>query len=429
MDAMVILVLIVMLMAAVGVIWGIVALVRRQQYISSLRQRGWTFVNSPTPDVVAGLGNPPFGIGFRRRPDDQITGRTGSGRPFQVIDYRSEHWAGWVGMVTLSRRLPELWITGGRTSPRFGVAATAVPVPAQLGAGWLVGTLDPAYAAEVLNPQLCAQLHAMAAGQPGLNLSIDGDQLVVLDPPHAEVELLGPWLEQLAALAAVIDAMPLDPWTQPAQPLRMTFYHHPEWYWIGRDDSLLRTTPVTRTGRAHITRNVVRGRDGDGPPFVAFVHDWKTSRTEHYTDSQGRSQSRTVTENHSEVVLGFQLPVRMPWLQVKRRGFGQGISFESAAFNERFAVTAQNDKFAYDVIHPRQMEYLMADPPAPFRIVDDWAWFSVDVHSQPVIAHCSLFLRGFLSRIPRFVWQNVGLADTPYPVHAPSLTGSRPVDQ
>ncbi|WP_405067149.1 hypothetical protein OG558_36775 [Kribbella sp. NBC_01510] len=411
--------LIVVLLVAAGVVWGIVALVRRQQYIRSVRDRGWTFVNSPTFDAVGRLGNPPFGIGFRRRPDDQITGLTSGGRPFQVIEYSSEHWSGWVGMVGLSRRLPELWITGGETQPRYGVLATGVPSPAQLGPGWQIGALDPAFAAAALTPQLCAQLSAMAAGQPGVNLSVDGDQLVVLDPPRKDIDRLGPWLEQLAAAAAAIDAAPLDGWIQPERPPRLTFYQHPDWYWIDVDDSLLQFAPVTRSGHDHRTSDVVRGRDGDGPPFVAFTHHWKATRTESYTDSEGRSQTRTVVENHSEPVLGFQLPARMPWIQVARRGFGRGISFESEAFNDQFAVTAQDTKFAYDVIHPRQMEYLMANPPASFRIADDWAWFSPGVHSQPAIAHSSLFLHGFLARIPRFVWRNLGLPDAPYAAPIP----------
>jgi len=408
-------VLILVLLVVAGVVWGIVALVRRQQYISSLRERGWTFVNSPTFEAVARLGNPPFGIGFRRTPDDQITGVTSLGRPFQVIEYTSEHWSGWVGMVTLSRRLPELWITGGDTQPRFGVEAHVVPSPA----GWQIGALDPAFAAEAVTPQLCEQLNAMAAGQPGVNVSIDGDQLVVLDPPRKDVELLGPWLERLGAVAAAIDATELDRWSQQEQAPRLTFYHHPDWYWIGVDDSLLHFTPVSRSGHAHRTSDVVRGRDGDGPPFVAFTHHWQTTRTETYTDSEGRTQSRTVTENHSEPILGFELPIRMPRIEVARRGFGRGISFESEAFNDQFAVTAQDTKFAYDVIHPRQMEYLMANPPASFRIADDWAWFSPGVHSQPAIAHSSLFLHGFLARIPRFVWRNLGLPDAPYAAPVP----------
>ena len=408
-------VLVIVVLAVAGIVVGIVALVRRQQYIKSLRERGWTFVNSPTFDAIARLGNPPFGLGFRRSPDDQIIGHTSLGRAFQVIEYKSEHWSGWVGMVTLSRRLPELWVTGGETRPRFGVEATVVPAPAELGAGWQIGALDPAFAAAALTPQVCERLSALAAGQPGVNLSIDGDQLVVLDPPRKDAELLAPWLELLATVGTAFDAAPLDSWIQLEQPPRMTFYHHPDWYWVGVDDSLLQGTPVTQSGHSHSTSEVIRGRDGDGPPFVAFTHHWKTTRTETYTDSEGRTQTRTVTENHSEPILGFQLPARLPWLQVGRRGFGRGISFESEAFNDQFAVSARDTKFAYDVIHPRQMEYLMANPPASFQLVDDWAWFSAGVHNQPTIAHCSVFLRGFLARIPRFVWRNVGLADSPYP--------------
>ena len=76
----------------------------------------------------------------------------------------------------------------------------------------------------------------------------------------------------------------------------------------------------------------------------------------------------------------------MPRLQVGRKTSlgvfsSRGISFESQAFNEKFAVHAQDTKFAYDVVHPRQMEYLMASRPVSFRIAEDWAWFSPGEHS------------------------------------------------
>ncbi|MEV8371790.1 hypothetical protein AB0P21_03585 [Kribbella sp. NPDC056861] len=416
---------IVVVVVAVAVAIGVALIVRRDRYIRSLRERGWIFNGSPTFETVARLSNPPFGVGFRRDPDDQITGRTSSGRAFQVIEYTAENWSGWVGMVTLSRRLPELWIMGGQTRPRYGVAATRMPSPPQLGDAWQIGALDPAYAAEALSSQVCGQLAAMAASQPGLNISIDGDQLVVLDPPRKDPDLLAPWLEQLASLAEAIDATPLDHWIQPEPPPRLTFYHHPDWHWIGEDDSLLHTTPATRSGHGHTTSNVIRGRDGDGPPFVAFTHEWKTTRTETYTDSEGRSQTRTVTDHHTEHILGFQLPTRMPPLKVGRRGIGRGISFESGAFNEQFAVHAQDTKYAYDVIHPRQMEYLMANPPATFEFVDGWAWFETGVHSQDVIGHSSQFLRGFLARVPRFVWRNLGLEESPYPPIEPAPTPVR----
>ncbi|HWD84009.1 MAG TPA: DUF3137 domain-containing protein [Kribbella sp.] len=415
MSFLVVLLVIAIVLVVGGITWGIVALVRRQAYISSIRQRGWTFVNSPAWESIARLGNPPFGLGFERSPDDQITGTTSAGRPFQVIEYKSSYWSGWVGMVTLSRRLPELWITGGDTKPRYGVLAHALAAPPQLGPGWQVGALDPAYAQEVLTSGLCQQLTALASAQPGVNLSIDGDQLVALDPPRKDLDRLGPWLEQLGAIGSAIDASPLDRWIQPEPAQRLTFYHHPDWYWVGVDDSLLQFTPINRGGSHHRTEDVVRGRDGDGPPFVAFKHNWQTTRTESYTDANGNTQTRTVTEHHVEPILGFQLPIRMPPLTVGRKGLGKGIEFESAAFNKQFAVYAQDAKYAYDVIHPRQMEYLMAAQGLPFQIEGDWVWFSPGEHSQPSIAHCSAYLRGFLGRVPRFVWRNLGLPDTPYP--------------
>ncbi len=403
----------VLAVLAIGI--GLFAIVRRQRYVRSLRDRGWAFNGSPSFDAVARLQNPPFGLGFDRSPDDQISGLTTSGKAFQVIEYGAENWKGWVGMVSLSRRLPELWIMAGQARPRYGVAAAKVAVPAQLGSGWQIGALDSAYAAEVLTPRLCERLQAMAATHPDLNLGIDGDQLVVLDPPRKDAEVLAPWLDQLATVAEAIDAAPLDGWIQPEQQPRLSFYHHPDWQWVGEDESLLETTPAKQGGYDHSTKDVIRGRDGDGPPFVAFVHEWKTMRTERYTDSEGRSQTREVVESHTETILGFQLPTRMPALKVGLRGIGRGISFESGAFNDQFAVHADDTKYAYDVIHPRQMEYLMANPPATFELVDDWAWFEVDVHSQEVIGHSSHFLRGFLARIPRFVWRNLGLQESPYP--------------
>jgi hypothetical protein len=423
-DGLTVVVAILALLVAAGIVWGVVALVRRQRFIKSVRERGWTFVNSPDFGAVARLGNPPFGIGFRRDPDDQVTGHTASGRPFQVIEYSSGHWKGWIGMVTLSRRLPELWVTGGTAQPRYGVEATMMPPPPALGPAWQIGALDPAYAAEVLTPQVCNQLNGLAAGMPGLSLGIDSDQLTVLDPPRKDVEQLGPWLERLAAVADAIDATPLDRWTQPEQPARFSFYHHPDWHWIDVDDSLLEVTPVNRSGHSHHTSDVIRGRDGDGPPFVAFTHHWKTTRTETSTDSEGRTTTRTVTENHSEAVLGFQLPVRMPELTVAGRGLGRGISFESEAFNDQFKVTSPSTKFAYDVIHPRQMEYLMATSPLPFRIVDDWVWFAPGEHSEAAIAHSSRFIRHFLAGIPRFVWRDLGMSDAPYPRLDPVAPGS-----
>ena len=79
--------LIMIVLLASGTAVGVTLFVRRQRYVKSLRDRGWTFVGSPAFESVARLSNPPFGMGFTRSPDDQIVGLTSTGRPFQVIEY------------------------------------------------------------------------------------------------------------------------------------------------------------------------------------------------------------------------------------------------------------------------------------------------------------------------------------------------------
>jgi hypothetical protein len=56
---------------------------------------------------------------------------------------------------------------------------------------------------------------------------------------------------------------------------------------------------------------VIRGSN-DGLAIEAFIHRWKTQRTETYTDSDGRSQTRTVTENHSEILTAIRTPFSFP---------------------------------------------------------------------------------------------------------------------
>ncbi|MCZ6810529.1 MAG: hypothetical protein O7D97_00875, partial [Planctomycetota bacterium] len=63
----------------------------------------------------------------------------------------------------------------------------------------------------------------------------------------------------------------------------------------------------------------------------------------------------------------------MPDLLIRREGmfdklagaFGfDDIDFESAEFSKRFYVKSPDKRFAYDVIHPRMMEFLLGgDPP------------------------------------------------------------------
>jgi hypothetical protein len=151
---------------------------------------------------------------------------------------------------------------------------------------------------------------------------------------------------------------------------------------------------------------VIRGSN-DGLPIEAFIHSWKTQRTETFTDSEGRTQTRTVTENHSENLIAIMMPFSFPVISVDGGGGGKKVRFESEDFNDRFTVRTDNPKVASDVIHPRTMEFLMAMQPPGFRIEDNVMRFSVDKHDTQLVGFCADFAHEFLSRIPSFVWKDL----------------------
>lgn len=89
------------------------------------------------------------------------------------------------------------------------------------------------------------------------------------------------------------------------------------------------------------------------------------------TTSTGKS-TQTHTYRFSYLILHLPF-ANVPDLLIRREGmfdklagvFGfDDIDFESAQFSKRFHVKSPDKKFAYDVIHPRMMEYLLgSDPP------------------------------------------------------------------
>ena len=161
-------------------------------------------------------------------------------------------------------------------------------------------------------------------------------------------------------------------------------------------------------GFGHSHREAGPGHN-DGLPLEAFVHRWKTQRTETYTDSEGNTQTRTVTEHHAETVCVVNLPFAFPLISVGGGWGGQRVRFESEEFNDRFKVKTNSPKFTYDVIHPRTMEFMMAAQPPDFRIEDQLMRFSVGSHDTLMIGFCADFAHEFFGRVPSFVWKNLGL--------------------
>lgn len=123
---------------------------------------------------------------------------------------------------------------------------------------------------------------------------------------------------------------------------------------------------VFRRGHSRAALNTMRGRLGVGPR----EHGGRMGDFEYkITTSNGKSTT-TRTIRTSYIVLRLAFP-RLPDLLIRREtvldkladaiGFDD-IDFESSEFSRKFHVKSRDKRFAYDVVHPRMMEFLLADP-------------------------------------------------------------------
>lgn len=125
---------------------------------------------------------------------------------------------------------------------------------------------------------------------------------------------------------------------------------------------------IFRHGHSRFAYNTLFGAfTVHGKPWPAKMGDF------HYqiTTSNGKSTT-THTYRFSYLILGLPY-ARVPDLLIRREGmfdalgslFGfDDIDFESAEFSRKYCVKSPDKRFAYGVIHPGMMEFLLSgDPP------------------------------------------------------------------
>ena len=391
---------VVLVLAAIRLAVGIVLLVRRQRYIASLESFGWRFVNSPVLEVTYGLNCPPFGIGFNRKIDDLITGDTAQGVPFEVFEYNN---LGYVATLALPRPLPELYVATQMRANVQGLQKT-------FGA-WTVTAKDPRWAEAALGV-IGAAVDAIAAAHP-VDMSVDGCRLVALGVPR-EAQAMRAFLDALGPIAQQLAAPSLSAFTGAQPPAELSLYGHPSWIYRPQDDRFLDEVVHETGGFSHQSTDVVLG-ESHGIRMIGLTHNWKTTRTETTTDSEGRTTTRTVTDNHSEAVLEFHLPWHFGDLSVNWPGWGDRVHFESSDFDRAFKVRCKYPKFASDVFHPRQLEFLLTARPLPFSIESGRVRVAVRDNDPAVMSATADFLVAFFAGVPAFVWEDLGHAHPPIP--------------
>lgn len=388
MSDFVVVLIIVLVLAAVG--FGVWAYLRHR-YVQSLRAKGWEFINSPPLSIVYGLNVPPFGMGFKRRVDDQVVGKAADGTPFSAFEYSSSEWrsSGYVVVMPLPQSLPPATVIYGSESrlPELGEA-----------------TVQGALRASAPVPEHAKHL-AGAAGphlQGAFQVIIDHSHLVLVDAPRSADELEAA-IGQLAAVRSALLTSPLAGVNGPAAPRALSFYGRSHWEYLPHDNSYLNAVQATGGGYDHGAHDIIVSTNF-GLPFVRLRHTWKTQHTRR--DSDGKTH--TEIRNHSEILCEFSTTFPFGDISVNWGLFGRSQKFEWEEFNRRFTVRTADSKFGSAVMHQRQMEYLMQINAPKFQISGgnirvggggDWLPANID--------HASQFLHGFFGRVPNFVWQDL----------------------
>jgi hypothetical protein len=202
------------------------------------------------------------------------------------------------------------------------------------------------------------------------------------------------------------------------------------WAYAAENDALTQRwqgTPFGEGSRRR-ARNVLTGTSR-GRAFVGFDYQYDTE--------SGNKGQRTT---HHVFVAAVALPAWLPGLQVTPDNFltraaaaigvGSGIELESEDFNRHFRVTANNAKFASDVLTPRTMTAMLAEAAGlAWRIEgsDIVSWGSGRLEPVTLLARL-VTLCGVVDGIPEFVWHDNGydpqVEQTPGAPPAPPKEGS-----
>jgi hypothetical protein len=112
-----------------------------------------------------------------------------------------------------------------------------------------------------------------------------------------------------------------------------------------------------RRGSGRYAKNVITG-SVEGRTFFALDY--------HYTTGSGKS-----TQHHSFSAVIVQNPIWCKPLLIRPENFFDklcefvgfdDINFESAEFSRNFFVKSPDKKWAYDIIHPQAMDFLLKSP-------------------------------------------------------------------
>lgn len=139
----------------------------------------------------------------------------------------------------------------------------------------------------------------------------------------------------------------------------------------GRHDDRYPQFDVFQRGHSRYAYDTLRG------DVELFGQRCRLIAGDYHYETDDSDKKSTTTHTFSFLIV--HPPWRTPRLLVRPEGLldklaglvgFEDIDFESAEFSKRFFVKATDKRFAYDVLHPRMMEFLLAERPPMFELED-----------------------------------------------------------
>ncbi|HSI73784.1 MAG TPA: hypothetical protein VK934_11475 [Fimbriimonas sp.] len=164
-------------------------------------------------------------------------------------------------------------------------------------------------------------------------------------------------------------------------------------------------------GQGHTFKltNLMVGRRNDSD-WYAFDYLY------HTTHSTGKT---TTTVPHPTGVVAVRVPLALPMLTMTPENLFHKIGnalgmeeldFELEEFNKRYFVRCSDRKMAYDLLHPRMIDYLMTKERRAWQIAGQFILLTKGGYYTPDEIRATVQeIEGFMSLVPRYVEQDHGL--------------------
>jgi hypothetical protein len=133
----------------------------------------------------------------------------------------------------------------------------------------------------------------------------------------------------------------------------------------------------------------------------------------HYETYSHDSKGRRQTHHHHFSAVILKSPVPLKQLFIRPEGFldrlaefigFDDIDFESIEFSREFYVKAPDKRWAYDVLHPRTMEFLLHSPRFSIPFDGEWAIaYRASRFKPEEFGAAAEVLRGIIERLPRYL--------------------------